>query len=90
MTSTARPRGAVGGLTYRPARADELDACTDIWRTSINDYIVPLGQHEIPPDSNQVTRLFTHLRSTDPERFVVATTGDGPEGRIVAFTSAVV
>ena len=36
------------GLTYRPARPDELATCEAIWRTSINDYIVPLGQREIP------------------------------------------
>ena len=91
MTSTRRGVRGTGELTYRPARPDELGACADIWRVSINDYIVPLGQHEIPPDSNQVTRLFTHLQSTDPERFVVATSpdADADAGRIVAFTAAV-
>ncbi|HEY6013134.1 MAG TPA: GNAT family N-acetyltransferase [Candidatus Limnocylindrales bacterium] len=95
MTSTRRGGRGPGELTYRPARPDELGACADIWRVSINDYIVPLGQHEIPPDSNQVTRLFTHLQSTDPERFVVATSpdadadADADAGRIVAFTAAV-
>jgi GNAT superfamily N-acetyltransferase len=90
VTSTARAGRHAAELTYRAARPGEIGACAEIWRTSINDYIVPLGQHEIPPDSNQVVRLFTHLQSTDPERFVVATTGEGGDERVVAFTSAVV
>lgn len=89
MTSTARPGRIAGELRYRPARPEELGICADIWRTSINDYILPLGQHEIPPESNQVVRLFTHLQSTDPDRFVVATTQDGDDERVVAFASAV-
>ena len=75
----------VASLAYRPADPTELAACAEIWRTAINDYIGPLGQHEIPPEAGPLLRLFAHLRSTDPERFVVAT--DGPE--IVAFAAAV-
>ncbi len=73
MRSAVRPDTGPGELTYRPARPSELAACAEIWRTSINDYIVPLGQREIPPDMNHVTRLFAHLQATDPDRFVVAT-----------------
>lgn len=70
--------GAVPGrvavaATYRPARSEELATCTDIWRTSINDYIRPLGQMEIPPEQAPLLRLYAHLQSTDPDRFVVAT-----------------
>ena len=36
-TAAAAPRG----LTYPPVAADELAACAEIWRVSINDYIVP-------------------------------------------------
>lgn len=91
MRSTSRPGGPAGELTYRPARPNELGACADIWRTSINDYIVPLGQHEIPPETNQVGRLFGHLQASDPDRFVVATTrSEGADERVVAFTSAIV
>ena len=96
MSSLARPRSRAGELTYRPARPDEIAACAEIWRASINDYIVPLGQHEIPPETNQVTRLFAHLQATDPDRFVVATTTGRPGGsrradeRVVAFVSAIV
>ncbi len=77
-------------LTFRPARVDELATCASIWRTSINGYIVPMGQHEIPPDLGRVVRLFSHLQSTDPERFVVAVEGEGATERIVAFGSAVI
>ena len=91
MSLAARPGRRAGELTYRPARPDELAACAEIWRTSINAYIVPLGQHEIPPDASQVTRLFSHLQATDPDRFVVATANpETGHERVVAFTSAVV
>ena len=96
MSSLARARGSAE-LTYRPALPSEIAACAEIWRTSINDYIVPLGQHEIPPETNPVTRLFTHLQATDPDRFVVATTTGrsddsrrATEERVVAFVSAIV
>jgi GNAT superfamily N-acetyltransferase len=97
VSSWPRPGGRAGELGYRPARPDEIAACAEIWRTSINDYIVPLGQHEIPPETNPVTRLFTHLQATDPDRFVVATAPLGSDGsggataeRVVAFASAIV
>lgn len=88
-TAAARPGRRAGELTYRPARPDEIAACAEIWRTSTNDYTRPLGQHEIPPDTNQVTRLLTHLQATDPERFLVATTAEDGDERAVAFTSAI-
>ncbi|MEX2184264.1 MAG: GNAT family N-acetyltransferase [Chloroflexota bacterium] len=73
-------------LTYRPVREDELEACAAIWRESINDYIVRLGQPSLPDEVGPVVRLYKHLRATDPDRFVVAVDGD----RVVAFASAVV
>ena len=85
--STARTRPSTAGLTFRPATVEELPTCTAIWRTSINDYIRRLGQPEIPPEVNPVTRLFVHLRTTDPERFLVAVGGDE---QIVAFGAAIV
>ncbi len=79
-------------LTYRPVRADELTACAEIWRTSINDYILRLNQPELPRETGPLVRLYEHLQSTDPERFVVATqpdpSADGGE-RIVAFAAAI-
>lgn len=84
--------GSVDGPICRPVRSDEIPACAAIWRTAINDYVVRLGQAEIPAEMNPIIRLFTHLRSTDPERFIVATrrapATDGAE-QIVGFASAV-
>jgi GNAT superfamily N-acetyltransferase len=90
VKAAAGSRPASVQLTYRPARLDELATCESIWRTSINDYIVPLGQGEIPIGVNPALRLFTHLQATDPDRFLVATVQDGAEERAIAFASAVV
>jgi GNAT superfamily N-acetyltransferase len=92
VSTVSRSRPSTAGLTFRPATPDELGTCAEIWRTSINDYIRPLGQTEIPPGVNPVTRLYLHLQSTDPERFLVATVGpaEGDDAQIVAFGSAVV
>lgn len=87
MTLSARSPTRADQLSYRPAEADDVETCAGIWRTAINDYIVHLGQGEIPPEVNPIIRLFTHLRATDPERFVVATQGD--DGRVVGFASAI-
>jgi len=78
------------GLAYRPAGPDELPACAAVWRLAINDYIVRLGQNEIPAELNPVIRLFIHLQSSDPERFVVATVPDTSGERIIAFAAALV
>jgi len=94
VRSSARTTPRAGRLTYRPVRTGEIEICANIWRTAINDYVVLLGQSEIPPELNPLIRLFTHLQSTDPERFIVATDtaqapDDGPDGRVVAFAAAV-
>lgn len=90
MTGPVRAAAPTGGLTYRPVRIDEIPACAGIWRAAINDYVGRLGQGEIPPEINPVTRLFRHLQSTDPERFIVATQPAPGGERLVAFASAVV
>ena len=79
-------------LTYRQVAPDELAACIEIWRLSINDYIVPLNQPEIPNETGPLLRLYRHLLSTDPERFVVAVQREpeSPTGeRVVGFAAAV-
>jgi GNAT superfamily N-acetyltransferase len=79
-------------LTCRPATPDELPACAEIWRISINDYTRRLGQPDVPTETGPLLRLYAHLQSSDPERFVVAMTpdvdADGGE-RIVGFAAAV-
>jgi GNAT superfamily N-acetyltransferase len=80
-------------LSFRPVEPDELEACAEIWRVSFNDYIGRLNQPLTDRQNGAVVRLFTHLRSTDPHRFVAATRPDAaaPGGeRIVAFASAIV
>ncbi len=75
--------------SYRPATEADLPACAAIWRTSINDYTIRLNQPDIPDDLAPILRLYSHLRSTDPDGFIVAEQGDGTgEARIVAFISA--
>lgn len=97
MKVAARASSQVEALTVRAARSDELETCAGIWRTAINDYIVRLGQGEIPPEMGATIRLFTHLQATDPEGFVVATEpaggtapgADGPTERVVGFAAAI-
>jgi GNAT superfamily N-acetyltransferase len=90
VSGSARAAARAVELTYRPVRPDEIPACAAIWRTAINDYIVRLGQEELPPEMNPIIRLFSHLQSTDPDSFVVATAPAGDDsGRIVAFALAI-
>jgi len=68
-----------------------MPACEEIWRDGLNDYLVPLGQMEIPPDNPTLRLLHEHALATDPERFWVATRpSDDPAGgeAIVGFASA--
>jgi GNAT superfamily N-acetyltransferase len=77
------------GLRFRPARGEDLRACWEIWRDGLNGYMVPLNLPPIPPDVGSVARLHEHLRSTDPERFVVAARrGEDGAERLVGFASA--
>ena len=76
MTETApvlTGGGASGAVSYRPVRSDELEACAAVWRDGINDYTRRLNQPDVPPETASLLRLYAHLRSTDPERFVVGT-----------------
>ena len=93
MTAPAGRRQDRSSIRFRPATDDDIPACAEVWRVSINDYIVPLNQPEVPDDLAIMQRHYRHLHSTDPERFVVATQDD-PEvsggERIVGFTVATV
>lgn len=79
------------GIRLRPAGEADLAVCEDIWRDAINDYSIPLGQHEIPPDNPSLRQLHAHTLATDPGLFWVATRLDGPaaEERVLAFAAAV-
>ena len=94
MTETASilpGEQAPEGFSYRPARPDELSACAEVWRDGINDYTRRLNQPDVPPETASLIRLYAHLQSTDPERFVVATlpaAEPGGEERVVAFAAA--
>jgi GNAT superfamily N-acetyltransferase len=71
------PRPA--GVTFRPARPDEIAGCGAIWRESINDYLGRLAQPLIPNELGPIARLHGHLHATDPDRFWVAVRGhDAP------------
>ena len=87
MTSASIVDGrAPGQFEYRPVRTDEIGACAEIWRVAINDYVVRLGQSELQEETGPLQRLYGHLQSTDPERFVVAVDTDE---RVTAFAAAV-
>jgi GNAT superfamily N-acetyltransferase len=75
----------VTDVSIRPAAAEDIQACAEIWRESINDYTGRLNQHPIPDDLGRIIRLHKHLFSTDPGLFVVAER----DGRVIAFAAAV-
>lgn len=87
MTTTQVPD--LDDIEIRPAVAGDLAACEDVWRAALNDYLLPLGQMEIPPDNANLRQLHAHVLATDPDRFVVATQpADGAGHQIVAFAAA--
>ncbi len=90
----AAPPRTPTGHTLRPATAEDLPACARIWRESINDYMGRLNLPEVPDDLAAILRLYAHLRSTDPTRFVVAEraarSGAGGRPSIDGFAVAVV
>jgi GNAT superfamily N-acetyltransferase len=93
VTGTSSIRRGTQAPDLRPARRDELAACAAIVRVAINDYTGRLNQAPMPDDLTSIVTLYTHLRATDAERFVVATRPD-PEAsggeRIIGFVVAVV
>jgi GNAT superfamily N-acetyltransferase len=79
------------GVRLRRATEADLPGCEATWRDGLNDYLVPLGQAEIPADNVGVRQLHAHTLATDPDLFWVATRVDAATGedRVIAFTSAV-
>jgi GNAT superfamily N-acetyltransferase len=85
----------ISGHVLRPATTDDLPICARIWRESINDYTDRLNLPEVPDDLGPILRLYAHLRSTDPTRFLVAErpeprSGGSAAASIDAFIVAVV
>ncbi len=78
------------GVTIRTARLDDLGACAQIWREALNDFLGRLNLPAVPPEVASLTRLHTHVLSTDPERFLVAARIDPASGgeRLVGFVAA--
>ena len=66
------PLEAPAGYAFRPATPADLPTCARIWRESLNDYMGRLSQPEVPDDLGAILRLYGHLQSTDPARFLVA------------------
>jgi GNAT superfamily N-acetyltransferase len=92
VTEPRRPVPGPDSLSFRPVAASELAACAAVWRDSINHYTRPQGRPDIPPETAPLLRLYEHLRSTDPERFVAAFVADPAAERgerVVAFGAAV-
>ena len=95
MTTAARTEPgddtSRGAHNLRPATVDDLPTCAAVWRDALNDYLGRLAQPEIPDDLGPILRLYAHLRSTDPTRFVVAERA-GSDGAAVidGFGAAVV
>lgn len=77
------------GIAFRRAVPDDLPICEEIWRDSLNDYLLPLGQMEIPSDNSTLRQLHAHVLATDPHLFWVATRSDQAGGEaVVAFAAA--
>ncbi len=80
---------SLDGLVLRPARADELAACVDVWRAGLDGYGLRVGRPPMISAPGPILGLLAHLRTTDPDRFLVAVRPEAGDGeRVVAFTSA--
>ncbi len=78
-----------GGISLRPARADDLGGCADVWIAGLDGYGAGVGRQPLAAAPASLIPLLGHLRATDPERFLVAVRTGPDEGeRVVAFASA--
>jgi GNAT superfamily N-acetyltransferase len=83
-----RSRPEAGQLAYRPARTDDIPACTQIWHAGLTDYQRRLNQPELPSDLGPLERFLGHLLATDPDRFWVAARDHDGDEELVAFGAA--
>lgn len=82
---------APGPVSYRPASATDLDPCTAVWKTAVDDYQARLAQPPMPEDLGPLRRVLAHALATDPDRFwVAAARADAGGEQVVGFTSATV
>lgn len=85
----------------RPARADEMPACAEIWRAGLDGYGERVGRPPMASPPEALVGLLGHLRGTDPDRFLVAepagaavgsasgaAVGWAPGGPLAGFVSA--
>jgi GNAT superfamily N-acetyltransferase len=80
-------RPAADELEYRPARREDLAACTRLWDVAIGDYVRRMNQPWFPGELEPLERLLAHLLATDPHGFRVAVRR-GDDAEPVAFVSA--
>lgn len=87
------PAPAADVVAYRPATEADLPACERTWRDALNDYLVPMGEYEIPPENPTLRLVHAHTLTTDPDSFWVATRraddGSATDGDVIGFVSAV-
>ncbi len=77
------------GVSLRAAREDDLAACGEVWRAGLDEYGARIGRPPMMAAPGSLVPLLSHLRATDPERFLVAVRGEPHGGeRVVAFASA--
>lgn len=77
-------------VSFRPARPEDLAACTEIWAAGIGDYYRNrLHQPWEPGDLAPLGRALAHLLSTDAALFRVATRPDGSGAeQVIGFGAA--
>jgi GNAT superfamily N-acetyltransferase len=78
--------GGGGAFMFRHARTEDLAACADIWRSSVDDYSARLGRMPLGPPPASFHDMLAHLLATDPDRFVIVERDDSGA---VGFASAI-
>jgi GNAT superfamily N-acetyltransferase len=66
-----------------------MPACAEIWRAGLDEYGVRVGRLPTIAAPEPLVALLGHLRTTDPELFLVAERAAGSTGEIVGFVSAI-
>jgi GNAT superfamily N-acetyltransferase len=70
----------IPSFRVRPARADEMPACAEIWRAGLDGYGERIGRPPMASPPETLVGLLGHLRGTDPARFLVAEPAGGAAG----------